>query len=152
MGFAVKGLRDVLGFRGWGSQGRFRLLGLGVSGKFSGVGVGGLKEFFGIRGWGARVAWVVVRVREVFGKVDIRLHGKGDSNSHGAKPVHHNHVADKVDSDQQVVNKDLSLSAGFGAGGHVAHGWSAWMGELSGASTAIDPNMPAGGRAYICVL
>ena len=24
-------------------------------------------------------------------KVDIRLHGKGDSNSHGARPVHQKH-------------------------------------------------------------
>ena len=33
-------------------------------------------------------------------KVDIRLHGKGNSNSHGARPVYSNHVDDTVDSDQ----------------------------------------------------
>ena len=38
--------------------------------------------------------WVEIR------KVDIRLHGKGNSNSHGARPVYENHLDDKVDSDQ----------------------------------------------------
>ena len=33
-------------------------------------------------------------------KVDIRLHGKGTSNSHGARPVYQNHLDDQVDSDQ----------------------------------------------------
>jgi len=42
-------------------------------------------------------------------KVDVRLPGKGTSNSHGARPVHLNHHDDSVDSDQLVVNKDLSL-------------------------------------------
>ena len=32
--------------------------------------------------------------------VDTRLPGKGDLNSHGAKPVHLNHLDDEVDSDQ----------------------------------------------------
>jgi len=36
---------------------------------------------------------------------DIRQHG--NSNSHGARP---NHFDDKVDSDQEVVKKKLSLS------------------------------------------
>ena len=45
-------------------------------------------------------------------KVDVKLLGKGISNSHGdpwreaGPPNHHD---DKVDSDQQVVNKELSL-------------------------------------------
>ena len=43
-------------------------------------------------------------------KVDTGLHGKGNSNSHGARPVYQNYLDDKVDSDQQVVNKELSLS------------------------------------------
>jgi len=47
-----------------------------------------------------------------FGKVDVRLPGKGNSNSHGARPVHLNHHDDLVDSDQEVVNKELSLSGG----------------------------------------
>ena len=38
-------------------------------------------------------------------KVDIRLHGKGNSSSHGARPVYKNHLDDKEDSDQLVVNK-----------------------------------------------
>jgi hypothetical protein len=42
-------------------------------------------------------------------KVDKWLHRKGNSNSHGARLVHSNHTDDKVDSDQQVVNKELSL-------------------------------------------
>ena len=32
-------------------------------------------------------------------KVDIKLHGKGNSNSNGARPVYQNHLDDKVDSD-----------------------------------------------------
>ena len=35
---------------------------------------------------------------------------KGNSNSHGARPVHYNHHNDEVDSDRQVVNTELSLS------------------------------------------
>ena len=38
-------------------------------------------------------------------KVDIRLSGKGNSNCHRARPVHQSHLDDKVDSDQEVVNK-----------------------------------------------
>ena len=48
------------------------------------------------------------------GKVDIRLPGTGDSNSPGTRPFYYNHLDDPVDSDQEVVNKDLSLS-GYGA-------------------------------------
>ena len=33
-------------------------------------------------------------------KVDIRLPGKGNSNSRGARPVYQSHHGDKVDSDQ----------------------------------------------------
>jgi len=43
-------------------------------------------------------------------KVDIRLPGKGNSNSHGARPVYLKHLDDEVDSDQEVVNGELSLS------------------------------------------
>ena len=43
-------------------------------------------------------------------KVDARLPGTGNSNSHGARPVHFDHLDDQVDSDQQVINKELSLS------------------------------------------
>ena len=38
-------------------------------------------------------------------KVDIRLPEKGNSKSRGARPVYK-----QVDSDQEVVHKDLSLS------------------------------------------
>ena len=38
------------------------------------------------------------------GKVDIRPHEKGDSNSHGAGPVCQNHRDDKMESDQEVLN------------------------------------------------
>jgi hypothetical protein len=38
-------------------------------------------------------------------KVDAMLPGKGKSNSHGARPVH----PIITDSDQQVVNKEVSL-------------------------------------------
>ena len=44
-----------------------------------------------------------------FRKVDVRLPEKGNSDSHGAKPVYLTHLDDCVDSDQQLVNKD-SLS------------------------------------------
>ena len=43
-------------------------------------------------------------------KADMRLPGKWNSNSHGPRPVHQN----KVDSDQKVVNEELSLWAGSG--------------------------------------
>ena len=33
-------------------------------------------------------------------KVDIRLPGKGNSNSHGARPVHQDRLDDQVDKDQ----------------------------------------------------
>ena len=35
----------------------------------------------------------------VFG-VDIRLPGKGNSNTHGARPVYYNHFDDQANSDQ----------------------------------------------------
>jgi len=34
---------------------------------------------------------------------------KGNQNCHRTRPVHHNHLDDQVDPDQQVVNKELSL-------------------------------------------
>ena len=42
-------------------------------------------------------------------KVDVRLPGKENSHSHGAKPVHLI-IRVIVDSDQWVVNQELSLS------------------------------------------
>jgi hypothetical protein len=33
-------------------------------------------------------------------KVDVRLPGKGNSTSHGARPVYQNHLDGQVDSDQ----------------------------------------------------
>ena len=42
-------------------------------------------------------------------KVDVRLPGTAYSKSHGTRPFYYNHLDDPVDSDQQVVNKDLSL-------------------------------------------
>ena len=42
-------------------------------------------------------------------KVDIRLPGKGISNSDGARPVHSSHLDDEADSDQCLVNNKLSL-------------------------------------------
>ena len=46
-------------------------------------------------------AWVaVVQVRKDLGRY-IRLPGKGNSNSHGARPVHQKHLRhDEVDPDQ----------------------------------------------------
>ena len=34
------------------------------------------------------------------GKVDVRLPGKGNSHSHGARPVYSAYLDDKVNSDQ----------------------------------------------------
>jgi len=49
-------------------------------------------------------------MRKVDRKVHIKLPGKGNSNSHGeACPPHH--LVDEVDSNQQVVNEELSLWA-----------------------------------------
>ena len=44
-------------------------------------------------------------------KVDIRLHGKGNSRVPWRKAGQPRHLIDVVDSDQWVVNKELSLSA-----------------------------------------
>ena len=49
-------------------------------------------------------------------KVDIMLPGKEDSNSHGARPVHQIISIIEVDSDQQVVNGELSLLRVEGCG------------------------------------
>ena len=58
-------------------------------------------------------------------------HAKGNSNSHGARPVYSNHLDDKLDSDQQVVNKELSRRedlvkvlehGGAQLGAQVSHG------------------------------
>ena len=38
--------------------------------------------------------------QHLYRKVDIRLHGKENSKSHGARPVYYNHLDDKVDLDQ----------------------------------------------------
>ena len=42
------------------------------------------------------------------------LTGKGNSNSRGAKPDHQSHLGDEVDSDQEVVNPERTLSTGLG--------------------------------------
>ena len=52
----------------------------------------------------------LVRIAGETRKVDIRLPGKGDSNSHSARPVYLNNLDDTVDLDQQVVKKVPSLS------------------------------------------
>ena len=39
----------------------------------------------------------------------MRIPGKGNSNSHGARPVFLNNIDDEQDSDQQVINKEFSL-------------------------------------------
>ena len=43
-------------------------------------------------------------------KVDIRLPRTRDSNSHGARPVYSNHLDDSEDSENWIVDKELSLS------------------------------------------
>ena len=42
----------------------------------------------------------VLKVRDLSKKLDVRLPGKGNSNTHGARPVYQNHLDDEVDSDQ----------------------------------------------------
>ena len=44
-----------------------------------------------------------------FRKVDIRLHGKGNAKLPQRKAGQPSHLVDVVDSDQQDVNKELSL-------------------------------------------
>ena len=41
--------------------------------------------------------------------------GKAIQNSHGARPVHQNHLHDQAELDQEVVKKDLHLSVGLTA-------------------------------------
>ena len=43
---------------------------------------------------------LVVHFRRLHRKVDVRLPGTRNSNSHGARPVYSNHIDDSVDSDQ----------------------------------------------------
>ena len=43
-------------------------------------------------------------------KVDMRQPERGNSNSHGVRPVYVNYLDDQVDSDQEVVNTELSFS------------------------------------------
>ena len=47
-------------------------------------------------------------------KVDVRLPGKGNSKLPWRKAGPPNHHDDKVDSDQLVVNKELSLARQWG--------------------------------------
>jgi hypothetical protein len=49
------------------------------------------------------------RIAAVLRKEDTRLPEKGSSNSHGVRPVYQNHFDDEVDSDQKVVDEELSL-------------------------------------------
>ena len=58
-----------------------------------------------VRGHAGRVINRLYQAR----KVDIGLPEKGNSNFHGAVASPPNHLDDKVDSDQSVVNKELSL-------------------------------------------
>ena len=48
-------------------------------------------------------------VQEADRKVDIRLHGKGNSKLHWRKAGQPRHLVDVVDSDQWVFNEELSL-------------------------------------------
>ena len=57
---------------------------------------------------------------ETYGKVDIRLHGEGNSKLPWRKAGQPSHLVDVVDSNQKVVNKEFSLSVRLGAGGRVA--------------------------------
>ena len=78
VGFGVWGLG--FRFRVWRS--RVRVKGVSLGSRFSGFGFACGRCTSGSR------------------KVDVRLPGKGNSNSHGSRPVHSNHLDDKVDSDQ----------------------------------------------------
>ena len=60
----------------------------------------------------------VARIRRLalpLSKVDIRLHGKVNSKLPWRKAGQPSHLVDVVVSDQQVVNKELSLWEGEGA-------------------------------------
>ena len=60
---------------------------------------------------GLRVQSSGKHVRDTSRKVNIRLPEKGNSNSHGARPVYQKHLRhDEVVPDQKVVNKEFSLS------------------------------------------
>ena len=48
-------------------------------------------------------------------KADVRLHGKGNSELPWRKAGQQRHLVDVVDSDQYVVNKELSLCGRGGA-------------------------------------
>jgi len=57
-------------------------------------------------------------------KVDVRLPGKGNSKLPWRETGPLNHLDDVMDSDQWVVNRELSLSSPFGVGRQSAtHVW-----------------------------
>ena len=74
---------------------------------------------------GCGVQWDVGRLPHLNRKVDIRLHGKGDSKLWWRKAGQPSHLVDVVDSDQYVVNKELSPSTPAlrvqGLQGYLAH-------------------------------
>ena len=63
-----------------------------------------MKLLKGVEGVGIDATAPLVLTR----KVDVRLPGNGNANSHGARPVHQIKVA----LDQWVVNEELSLCRG----------------------------------------
>ena len=77
-------------------------------------------------------------------KVGIRLHGRGNSNSHGARPVYFNYLDDQVDSDQQVGNKELFLCVGADtSGGGLGRRRS--TGTTLASALALQPTLARGG-------
>lgn len=70
--------------------------------------------------WCDKVSVGDKEVCTVHRKVDVRLHGKGNSHPHGAGPVCYHHLKDKVESDQLVVKEELPLS--LHGSGESVHG------------------------------
>ena len=73
-------------------------------------------------------------------KADITLHGKGNSNSHGARPVYWNRLDDSVDSDQQIVNKEVSLLQGrcHGGCGYLSFSHSLILNSVSLSTLSLN--------------
>ena len=84
----------ISGFGFWVLGSGFRVSGFGFRVSTFGFLVSGFE------GGTSCAVEVVLEGFRVSSRVDIRLHGKGNSNLHGARPVYSNHLDDTVDSDQ----------------------------------------------------
>ena len=79
-------------------------------------------------------------------KLDVRLPGTEKSNSHGARPVHSNHLDDEVDSDRglSIHNSSLLPGSGFGVWkGGAANEVSSYVRRIDSCITQLMAQGPS---------